>query len=314
MVIMMEALKFDLEVPFWCSFGDFSTLNIKLSYPFPPLTTLFGLIQNSMGKLALHSLNNSKLEKEIKKEYVEDFSNLKFAIIIKESGSIIEDYVNIHKGSREKEKFENDLKKLIQNFIKDDPYEAEIKEDIGVLKNYSFYNFLLNEANDEFEDVFNRVNDLNPNVIEIIKEYWLKESAGINKYNINKIWLSTQINRHRIINPYFSIYICSDDAGEFSLENIKNALSNPKRPLYIGESDDVVNILNMSIVDINESTSSKISSALPGLYSNCELVKIPTNLKFDEENEYLSLCSIPQGELDSAVECYEYDGENFVFL
>ena len=57
----MEALKFDLEVPFWCSFGDFSTLNIKLSYPFPPLTTLFGLIQNSMGKLAIHSLNNSKL-------------------------------------------------------------------------------------------------------------------------------------------------------------------------------------------------------------------------------------------------------------
>ena len=314
MVIMMEALKFDLEVPFWCSFGDFSTLNIKLSYPFPPLTTLFGLIQNSMGKLAVHSLNNSKLEKKVKKEYVDEFNNLKFAIIIKESGSFVEDYVNIHKGNREKEKFENDLKKLLQNFIKDDPNENEIKNDLSVLKSYPFYNFLLDENNDEFEDVFNRINDLNSNVIETVKAYWVKESAGINNYNINKIWLSTQINRHRIINPYFSIYICSNDSEEFSLENIKESLSNPKRPLYLGESDDVVNILNMSIVDIRESSSSKISSVLPGLHSNCELVKIPTNLKFDEEKEYLSLCSIPQGELDDAVECYEYDGENFVFL
>ena len=40
----------------------------------------------------------------------------------------------------------------------------------------------------------------------------------------------------------------------------------------------------MSIVDINESSSSKISSVLPGLYSNCELVKVPTNLKFDEDD------------------------------
>ena len=311
---MMEALKLDLEIPFWCSFGDFSTLNLKMSYPFPPLTTLFGLIQNSMGKLAVHSLNNSKLEKKLKKEYVKEFNNLEFAVIIKDQGILVEDYVNIHKGSREKEKTEENLKKVLENFIKNSDYEDEIKSYISDLKKYSFYKYLNDEQNNDFDEIFYKVNNLNSNILDEIKNFWISESAGIKNYNINKIWLSTQINRQRLISPYFSIYISSDDNNEFSLESIEKHLSNPERPLYIGESDDVVNILNMSIVDIKRTSSSKISSVLPGLYSNCELVKVPTNLKFDEDNEYLTLCSIPQGELDTVVECYEYDGENFVFL
>ena len=136
----------------------------------------------------------------------------------------------------------------------------------------------------------------------------------MHNFNINKIWLSTQINRQRLINPIFSIYITSDDDGEFSLENIKNSLNNPKRPLYLGESDDVVNILNLSIVNIDESVSSNISSILPNLYSNSQLVKIPYNLKFNNNEDNFLLCSIPNSKLDKPVDCFTYNGENFVFL
>lgn len=312
----MEALKFDLEIPFWCSFGDFSSLNIKLSYPFPPLPTLFGLIQNALGKPALHLIKDKTVMKKLMKQYVEDFNHLNFSIIINNSGELVEDYVNIHKGNR-KDRIEDNLKKLLDNFIKNKEYQSEIKKNISILKKFEFYKFLISETfgNDKFKVIYDRVKDIDSLIIDEICNYWNYNTSGFKNYEINKIWLSTQINRQRLINPSFSIVLTSDvEEGEFSLSNIKKSLINPKRPLYLGESDDIVDILNISLIEINESYSSEISSVLPGLYSNSELIKIPCSLKFDKENEFLKLCSIPNGKLDKSVDCFNYNGENFVFL
>ncbi len=311
----MKALRCDLEVPFWCSFGDFSSLNIKLSYPCPPLPTLFGLIQNAMGMEALHTIKDNKLRKKLVKKYVNDFNNLKFAIIINESGELIEDYVNIHKGSREKEKQEEEFKKELNIFIKDNPHYNEIKPFLNKIKKYSFYDFLKNGIDDEeYENLLNTIIEYDKELPKIVLSYWDKFDKTIKNYDINKIWLSTQINRQRLINPSFSIYILSKDNDEFSLENIKKALIDPQRPLYIGESDDLVNILNISIVEIKNNSSSSIASIIPGIYQNSDLIKLPTKLKFDKNEEFFTLCSIPHGEINDLVECYEYNGENFVFL
>ncbi len=303
----MKALKFDLDIPFWCSFGNFSSLNLKLSYPFPPLTTLFGLIQNSLGRPALHEINEKKLNKNLTKKYIEEYNQLKFSIIIQDNGELIEDYTNIHKGNRRNENLESGLKKLLEEKYSKD---KKIKDEINNIKKLDFYKFLLkNTENKKFEKSKEIVENVNPNIFDYIKEFW-----NNNDYEANKKWLSTQINRQRIINPHYSVYITSDDKnGEYSLESIKSHLKNPRRPLYIGESDDVVNILNMSIVDIKENTSSNISSVIPGMYSNSELIKIPINLKFDTKS-YLRLCSIPNGELDQEIKCYTCNGENFVFI
>lgn len=311
----MKALKFDLEVPFWCSFGDFSSLNIKLSYPCPPLPTLFGLIQNALGKEVLHNINDNQLRNKLMKEYIDDFNSLKFAIIVNDCGELIEDYVNIHKGSREKEKHENDFKKYLEDLIQDNPHNSEIKTILNKIKKYSFYIFLKNGTeNDEYEELLILLNQYDEELPKIIISHWDKIDKTIENYQINKIWLSTQINRQRLINPSFTIYIISDDNGEFSLENIKNALINPKRSLYLGESDDLVNILNISIVEIENNNSSSIVSIVPGLYQNSNLIKLPTKLKFDKNQEFFTLCSIPKGELNEVIECYEYNGENIVFL
>lgn len=304
----MEALKFDLEIPFWCSFSDFSSLNIKLSYPCPPISTIFGLIQNALGKISLHCIDNSKVSKKIEKQYITDFNNLKFAIIIKNSGELIEDYLNIHKGNR-KDSYERDLENNLKQLIKDHPYEKEIKKNIKKISKYSFFTKLnLNENNEILDDII----EYDRFIIEFIKNYW---NSPIIEFNYNKTWLSTQINKQRLINPYFSIYLISEDkTGEFSLENIKKYLINPKRPLYIGESDDIVIINNVSIVDIEKNVSSKVDSIVPGIHQNSNLIKLPINIKFDTSKDNFTLCSIPNGDLNSPIECYEYDGENFVFL
>ena len=310
----MKALRFDLEIPFWCSFSDFSSLNIKLSYPFPPLTTLFGLIQNALGKEALHNIDEKKVQNRLKKQYIEDFNHLKFSIIINKSGELIEDYVNIHKGSRENENYQNNLKKKLEDFIKNHTNENEIKTHLNKLKNYSFYQFLLDKQNEDYIKIYDEIIEYDKTIIDEILNYWGNLFHTYDYYNFKKIWLSTQINKQRIIEPNYSVYILSDDDEEFSLENLLEALTNPKRTLNLGESDDIVNILNISIVEIFDSKSSSISSIIPGIYSNSELIKIPTNLKFNFENEYYTLCSIPNGDLDKEINCYEYKGENFVFL
>ena len=309
----MQALRFDLEVPFWCSFGDYSSLNIKLSYPCPSLTTLFGLIQNALGKEALHNLDDRKLHNKIKKQYIESFNKLKFSIIINNSGMLVEDYVNIHKGNRERDKAEDSLKKNLDKLIEGHPNEENIKDIMKNIKKYSFYEFLLNN-NGEYDEIYSKVINYEESLIDEIIKYWEDFSDPKIRYDINKVWQSTQINRQRLIEPKYSIYILSNDDDEFSLKNIENALKNPKRPLYLGESDDVVDILNISIVNIKNTTSSLISSVIPGLYSNSDLIKLPTNLKFNTEKDYYTLCSIPKGEIDNIIKCYEFDGEKFVFL
>ena len=306
----MEALKFDLEIPFWCSFSDFSSLNIKLSYPCPPISTIFGLIQNALGKISLHCIDNKKVYKKMEKQYIVDFNNLKFAILIKNSGELIEDYLNIHKGNR-KDGYERDLEVILKKLIKGHQYEKEIKKYIKKISKYSFFHKLTLNSN-EIDEIVDNIIEYDESVIDFIKNYW--SSPNI-KFNYNKIWLSTQINKQRLINPCFSFYLISDDkTGEFCLENIKRYLIDPKRPLYIGESDDIVIIDNISIVDIEKNISSSIDSIVPGIYQNSNLIKLPTNIKFDISKDNFTLCSIPNGDIGSPIECYEYDGENFVFI
>lgn len=316
MVILVEVLKFNLNIPFWCSFSDFSSLNMRLSYSFPPLTTIFGLIQNAMGKPALHCCSDNKIIKKTQSEYMDNFNNLKFSIIINDFGEKIEDFINIHKGSRELENFESSLKDYLVKLIDKSNIinENQLPNKINDLKKFKFYNDILldSEKSKECLELYKENNCLL--IIEEIKKFWFNNSKGINGYNLNKDWISTQIYKQKIINPNFTIFISSTDLnGEWSIQNIMKCLKNPKRPLYIGESDDMVDITNIEIVDVDKIISSNISSVLLGVYNNSELVKVPLNLKYAIDNSN-KICSIPKGNLDEQIDCYTYNGENFVFL
>ena len=289
---------------------------MRLSYSFPPLTTIFGLIQNAMGKPALHCCSDNKIIKKTQSEYIDNFNNLKFSIIINDFGEKIEDFINIHKGSRELENFESSLKDYLVKLIDKSNIinENQLPNKINDLKKFKFYNDILldSEKSKECLELYKENNCLL--IIEEIKKFWFNNSKGIKGYNLNKDWISTQIYKQKIINPNFTIFISSTDLnGEWSIQNIMKCLKNPKRPLYIGESDDMVDITNIEIVDVDKIISSNISSVLLGVYNNSELVKVPLNLKYAIDNSN-KICSIPKGKLDEQIECYTYNGENFVFL
>ncbi|TMS42022.1 MAG: CRISPR-associated protein Cas5 [Methanobacterium sp.] len=321
----MKVIKADLEVPFWCSFSEYGTVNIRPTYPFPPPTTLFGLIQNALQKPALHNLNKESRE-GITRSYLENYSKLHFAIIIKENGEKIDDYLNIHKGSRLRErKYEDGIltekvKDKIKSFDLSKEDEKSLHKIVRKITRKKFVEDFENKDISEENEILSIIHEKGADeLVELILKFWHVNKDGVGGYETNKNWEPTQINHQRLVGPKYTIYIhSSDQNGEYSLENIYYSLKNPKRPLYLGESDDVVNVGNVKIIEMNDDVlmSSKIDSVIPGVYTNSQLVKIPLKLKNDIPNEegHNLICSIPQGELEERISCFESEGENIVFL
>jgi CRISPR-associated protein Cas5 subtype I-B len=275
----MKVLKFDVEIPYWCSFKQFGTVNIQQTYPFPPPPTIFGMIQNALGKL--------------QKDY-NGFEKLNFAIIVRNESEKLDDYSNIMKGNREQKSSRSALRDELSSKFKD--VEKQLKKE-GLNEEK------INEKKKEYE-----------------RRFWDEKRNKLGAYAIEKIWMKTQVTRQKLINPKYSIFLKSHDNAEHSLKNISEALRYPKRPLYLGESDDFV-IINMNkdgIMDAGnkEMQSSQIKSVIPGIHMNSHVVKIPNTTREQENTakEGSIIVSIPKGDIGKPISCYEIDGENIVFL
>lgn len=277
----MQVLKFDLVVPYWCSFKQYGTMNIQQTYPFPPPPTIFGMIQNAMGKP--------------QKEY-KGYEKLEFAIIIRNKGEKIDDYSNIMKGNRggtSRSTLKDELSSTRKDLVKQLKKEG------------------LNE------------DQINKKLKEHEKKFWQEKRKEFGAYVIEKKWMRTQVRRQKIVNPTYTIFLKSEDTGEYSIKNISNALLNPKRPLYLGESDDLVIIkIDSDIKEAKASQSSQIKSTIPGIHDNSEVVKIPNMTRDyvvekgrDVNKKYPNIIvSIPKGEKRETSPCFNVDGENIVFL
>ncbi|MFZ3060845.1 MAG: CRISPR-associated protein Cas5 [Candidatus Methanoperedens sp.] len=299
----MQVLKFEVEIPYWCSFKQFGTVNIQQTYPFPPPPTIFGMIQNALGKP--------------QKDYT-GYEKLKFAVIVRDGGEKLDDYSNIMKGNRGLDRLEPILQRRIKTKLKmlnknelNDKTITEISKKLmkyGIRKNdvneFLSKNYLF--STNEIEEMFYLMNN-----------YWSSTSM---KYEKEKIFNRTQVTRQKLINPKDTIFIKSDDAGEHSLINISEALRHPKRPLYLGESDDfvIININKNGIIDVDnkEIQSSQIKSVIPDIHMNSHVVKIPNTTREQENTakEGSIIVSIPKGDIGKPISCYEIDGENIVFL
>lgn len=290
----MELLKLRLKVPFWCSFTEYGTLKLKQTYPFPPPPTIFGMILNAMGKPSTH---NEKMSENKIKKYKEwlnkKYNKLSFSISVKDEGILVEDYRNILKGIRKRDRnrrIENKLSKLSS-----DMDEEEFDE---IVNNLRKSDMTLNELE----------NKIGHQAAEIMLNF--------SEYINNEKWQRTQVKKQKLLSPIFDVYLSSADKNSFSLKNIYNSLKNPERPLYLGGSDDIVDLRveKISSKELDKHCSSNdISSIIPGLYENCNIYKIPVQLRHQKEKSKM-LCSFPQGKLQKEIRCVSVKGEDIVFL
>ena len=228
---MEKILTFGLICPFWTSFRNPSTVNVHVTYPFPPLTTLYGMLNAARG---------------MPQDWHDDRDEWQISLVVERSGQLIETFSKILKIYEEKRG------------------KAEVAED-----RYG-------------KAVFDR----------------------------------TTVMRQKMIGVHYTVYLKS---VETQLIQAQRALLSPQWPLYLGESDDLVDVLSPRIIDIEPILARRIHSILPGLAEGCRLVKVPYRFVrlgkiWNVEQRLYSIPPEGEGiELDEGRSAYSIEGRNVIF-
>ena len=221
--VMEKILTFGLICPFWASFRHPQKVNVHITYPIPPPTTLYGMLNAARGK---------------PQDWNADRDNWQISLIIESKGKYLETFSKIFKPSR---------------------------------------------AEKEGDGIFDR----------------------------------TILMRQKRIKVHYTIYLKSDEP---LLIEAKQALRAPHWPLYLGESDDVVDVISPRIVECQPTEVQQVHSIIPGFVEGCELLNMPFQFISPSKNQWQMQRQIysipPEGEsviLNKSRVAYPIEGRNIIF-
>ncbi|MYI94456.1 CRISPR-associated protein Cas5, partial [Candidatus Poribacteria bacterium] len=177
---MEKILIFGAICPFWASFRQPQTVNVHVTYPIPPPSTLYGMLNAARGK---------------PQDWNADRDNWQISLIVESKGTFLETFSKIFKPAR---------------------------KDRGK------------------DGLFDR----------------------------------TILMRQKLVKVHYTIYLKTDES---LLVEAQQALNSPHWPLYLGESDDVVDIVNPRIVECQPEEVLQVHSIIPGFVEGGQLVKVPTH-------------------------------------
>ena len=83
---------------------------------------------------------------------------------------------------------------------------------------------------------------------------------------------SSPMFREFLVEPSYEIFLVGDKER---IEKVYAALLDPKRPLYLGTSDDLVDIEVFEPAKVEEIETEKVMGVVEGIYENCIVEKIP---------------------------------------
>lgn len=228
---MEKILTFGLICPFWTSFRNPSTVNVHVTYPFPPPTTLYGMLNAARG---------------MPQDWHDDRDEWQISLVIESSGTLIETFSKI---------------------------------------------------------------------LKLYEEKRSKAQVATDRYG-KAIFDRTTVVRQKMIGAYYSAYL---KATEAQLIQAQRALLSPQWPLYLGESDDMVDVVSPRIVEAEMMAVQHIHSILPGVAEGCRLVKVPDrfvkqNRSWHVEQQLYSIPAVGEGvALREPKLAYSIDGRNVIF-
>ena len=217
---MEKILTFGVICPFWSSFRHPQTVNVHVTYPFPPPATLYGMLNAARGK---------------PQDWNADRSNWQISLIIESKGKFLETFSKIFKPAR------------------------------------------------EGDALFDK----------------------------------TILMRQKLVKAHYTVYLKTE---EELLVEAQQALCTPHWPLYLGESDDVVDVITPRIVECQPTEVQQIHSIIPGFVEGCQLVNMPTRYTEASRGQWQMERQIysvpPEGEAVQVTEtrlAYHIDGRNIIF-
>jgi CRISPR-associated protein Cas5 subtype I-B len=223
---MEQVLTFGLTCPFWTSFRNHSTVNVHVTYPFPPPSTIYGLLNAARGK---------------PQDWHDDRDAWQIALVIEHRGRLLETFSKIMKISR------------------DDEGEGATAR-----------------------GVFDR----------------------------------TTLIRQKLLAPHYRAYL---KALPGLLQEAERALRNPHWTLYLGESDDLVDVQYPHIVSTQPMSDTHVHSIIPTIVEGCQLTSV--TVKFRQVGKRWApvrrIYSLPpEGQevtLPQPIPVYAIDGRKVVF-
>ncbi|MGB9596577.1 MAG: CRISPR-associated protein Cas5, partial [Candidatus Poribacteria bacterium] len=126
----------------------------------------------------------------------------------------------------------------------------------------------------------------------------------------------TTLIRQKLLGSCYIVYL---KAKPELLVLALNALKDPKWPLYLGESDDLVDIVSPHIITESPKPVQHIHSIVPGIVEGCKLVNIPVRYYQVKERWVADyrIYSLPPDkdgvEIVQEIDAYTIEGRNIVF-
>lgn len=230
---MEQILTFQLICPFWTSFRNPSTINVHITYPFPPLTTLYGFLNAARG---------------YPQDWNLDQDQWKISLVIESRGKLVETFSKIMK-------------------VFEDKSTGEEREKRKLSSPKGFFD-------------------------------------------------RTTLIRQKLLGASYIVYL---KASSHLILEAQKALINPNWPLYLGESDDLVDVVYPHIISDSPKPVQCIHSIIPGIVEGCRLVRIP--VKYFRagkgwEAEYGIYSLPPDNEginFSKPINAYTIEGRNVVF-
>jgi len=129
--------------------------------------------------------------------------------------------------------------------------------------------------------------------------------------NYKRHFPSAPMYQEFLVQPSFNFYLISEKE---KLQDIQRSIKNPRRPLYLGNSENLVTIKTTEITKVSKESGKKTRTVVEGFYQNSIVEKLP--YKFHKKGrryqlEYKTI-SIPKGEkikLDEEKQLFTIDGE-----
>lgn len=145
----------------------------------------------------------------------------------------------------------------------------------------------------------------------------LKLKEGDQRDRPPQVYPSSPMYKELLIGVKIKIYLGIEDGDYFNL--IINALSNPARPLYIGQSGDMVVISDIKSFDtVRKDFALSLTGIVLGIHNDCELVRLPYKFRDLSIIEYTPVLSIPRPDkpiiLKESAECYYFGDEGVQLL
>jgi len=125
-----------------------------------------------------------------------------------------------------------------------------------------------------------------------------------------RTFASAPMFKNFLVEPKYKIYLVGE---EDLVSKISEKLENPERPLYIGQSDDLVDVNNIQVVNVEKTKNNKIWSIIEGIYNGCEIVKLPYKFINKGKDVEMKVFSVPEKlpfELKKEIECFKFGEED----